>query len=59
MVLCEVLNPDMTPHISNTRVKCMEIMDKTQDQELLFGIVQHASSRPFFGPHWATRQTAS
>jgi glutamine synthetase len=40
LVLCEVLNPDKSPHITNTRAKCLEIMNLAKDQELLFGIEQ-------------------
>lgn len=40
LVLCEVLNIDMTPHSSNTRAKCAEIAAKYADQEPWFGIEQ-------------------
>jgi glutamine synthetase len=40
LVLCEVLNIDMTPHSTNTRAKCAEIDAKYADQEPWFGIEQ-------------------
>ncbi|HEX8805152.1 MAG TPA: glutamine synthetase [Acidimicrobiales bacterium] len=40
LVLCEVLNTDMTPHPSNTRAACAEIATKFKDQEPIFGIEQ-------------------
>ncbi|MGI9604426.1 MAG: glutamine synthetase GlnII [Acidimicrobiales bacterium] len=41
LVLCEVLVPDtMEPHTTNTRAACVEVFEKYQDQEPLFGIEQ-------------------
>jgi glutamine synthetase len=40
LVMCEVLNTDMTPHESNTRARCAEIAEKYADHEPLFGIEQ-------------------
>src|SRR3990167_7510055 len=33
LVLCEVFNPDRTPHVSNKRAKLREIMEKVSKQE--------------------------
>ncbi|MER5648445.1 glutamine synthetase [Streptosporangium sp. NPDC002524] len=40
LVLCEVLNIDMTPHESNTRAALVEVADKYAAQESWFGIEQ-------------------
>jgi glutamine synthetase len=40
LVLCEVLNTDMSPHASNTRAACAEVASKFKDQEPLFGVEQ-------------------
>jgi len=40
LVLCECYNKDMTPHITNTRIKCYETSEKNKDSECLFGIEQ-------------------
>ncbi len=40
LVLCEVLNIDMSPHPSNTRAACVEMADRFKDQESMFGIEQ-------------------
>src|SRR5215510_10733836 len=40
LVLCEVLYTDMTPHVSNTRAACVEVVNKYKDQEPIFGIEQ-------------------
>jgi glutamine synthetase len=40
LVLCEVLNIDMTPHVSNTRAALAEVAAKYEDQEALFGLEQ-------------------
>jgi glutamine synthetase len=40
LVLCEVLNIDMTPHPTNTRAACAAVAEKYADQEPLFGIEQ-------------------
>ena len=40
LVMCEVLNADMSVHVSNTRAACVEIENKHIDQEPWFGIEQ-------------------
>ncbi|HEC11076.1 MAG TPA: glutamine synthetase [Acidimicrobiales bacterium] len=41
LVMCEVLIPeDMSPHPTNTRSSCVEVYEKYQDQEPIFGIEQ-------------------
>ena len=40
LVLCEVLNTDMTAHSSNTRAACAEVSAKFAEQECWFGIEQ-------------------
>ena len=40
LVMCEVLNIDMTPHATNTRAGCAAVAEKFADQEPLFGIEQ-------------------
>jgi len=40
LALCEVLNPDETPHNSNTRRRLVEIHNKVKDEEPLVGIEQ-------------------
>lgn len=40
LVLCEVLNIDMTPHKSNHRANCVEIFSKFSKHEPWFGIEQ-------------------
>jgi len=40
LVMCEVFNTDMTPHVSNTRAKLREVAEKTADQDPWFGIEQ-------------------
>jgi glutamine synthetase len=40
LVLCEVLNTDMTPHASNTRTKCRAQAEKFEAHESWFGIEQ-------------------
>lgn len=40
LVLCEVLNPDGTPHWSNTRARCAEVAAKHASHEAIFGIEQ-------------------
>jgi glutamine synthetase len=40
LVMCEVLNTDMTPHESNTRAFCAEVADKYASHEPWFGIEQ-------------------
>jgi glutamine synthetase len=40
LVLCEVLLPDMTPHVSNTRAALREVYEKYKEQDPWFGIEQ-------------------
>ncbi|WP_329091601.1 MULTISPECIES: glutamine synthetase [unclassified Streptosporangium] len=40
LVLCEVLDIDMTPHSSNARAALVEVAEKYADQESWFGIEQ-------------------
>ena len=40
MVLCETYNPDMTPHVTNTRNKAMQLFNKNLDLKPMFGIEQ-------------------
>lgn len=40
IVLCECYNKDMTPHITNTRIKCEGTSNKYSNLECLFGIEQ-------------------
>ncbi|MEA2001484.1 MAG: glutamine synthetase GlnII [Actinomycetota bacterium] len=40
LVMCEVLNTDMTPHASNTRARCAEVNEKYASDEPWFGIEQ-------------------
>jgi glutamine synthetase len=40
LVLCEVLNTDMTPHSSNARAKCRAQAEKFEGHECWFGIEQ-------------------
>lgn len=40
LVMCEVLNIDMTPHESNTRAALTEVSEKFAAQESIFGIEQ-------------------
>ena len=40
LVLCEVLNPDGTPHKSNTRAELCEVANMYKDEEAWFGIEQ-------------------
>lgn len=40
IVLCEVMNPDGTPHKSNTRAKLIETVTKYTDSEVWYGIEQ-------------------
>ncbi|KAJ6217080.1 hypothetical protein RDWZM_008237 [Blomia tropicalis] len=43
LVLCETINYDQTPHPTNTRFTCAEVMNKIQDQEPIFGLEQEYS----------------
>ena len=49
LVLCEVLNPDGTPHESNTRARLREVAEKYKDHESWFGIEQEYTF--FEGPN--------
>ncbi|MBW3565395.1 MAG: glutamine synthetase beta-grasp domain-containing protein [Acidobacteria bacterium] len=40
LALCEVFNPDGTPHESNRRARLREVAEKFADEEPLFGIEQ-------------------
>ena len=40
LVLCEVMNPDGSPHPSNTRAVLREVCEKFKQHEPLFGIEQ-------------------
>ena len=40
LVLCECYNKDRTPHITNTRSKCIETFTNCKEEEPLFGIEQ-------------------
>ena len=40
LALCEVLNPDRTPHYSNTRRRLAEICDKVREEEPSIGMEQ-------------------
>ena len=40
LVLCEVMNTDMTPHKTNTRAKCVATADKYASFDCLFGLEQ-------------------
>ncbi len=40
LVMCEVLNTDLTPHASNTRAACAEVAEKYAAHEPWFGIEQ-------------------
>ncbi len=51
LALCEVLNTDMTPHESNTRVKAVEALAKYGDQEPWFGIEQEYTFYKDGRPH--------
>ena len=40
LVMCEVLNIDMTPHRTNTRAKLVEVAEKYKEHEMWYGIEQ-------------------
>ncbi|MDE3008270.1 MAG: glutamine synthetase beta-grasp domain-containing protein [Acidobacteriota bacterium] len=54
LVMCEVLNPDMTPHATNTRAAAVEAQKKYASQEPMFGIEQEYTffkdGRPYGWP---------
>ena len=49
MVLCEVLNVDMTPHESNERGALVEVYEKHKDKEPWFGLEQEYTFVDLFG----------
>jgi glutamine synthetase len=54
IVMCEVLNTDMTPHVSNTRAACADASERHADQEMIYGLEQEytffAGARPLGWP---------
>jgi glutamine synthetase len=54
LVMCEVLNPDETPHITNTRAVLVKVAEKFALEKPLFGIEQeytlYKNERPFGWP---------
>ncbi len=54
LVMCEVLNPDMTPHATNTRAAALAVQKQFADQEPMFGIEQEYTffkdGRPYGWP---------
>ena len=54
LVMCEVLNPDMTPHSTNTRAAALETQKKYAGFEPMFGIEQEYTffkdGRPYGWP---------
>ena len=54
LVMCEVMNADMTPHETNHRAKAVEVAKKYADQEPMFGIEQEYTffqdERPYGWP---------
>jgi glutamine synthetase len=54
LVMCEVLNIDLTPHESNTRAALVEVVERYKDDEPLFGLEQEYTlfkgSRPLGFP---------
>jgi glutamine synthetase len=54
LVMCEVLNPDMTPHATNTRARAVEVAKKFASFEPMFGIEQEYTffqdGRPYGWP---------
>ncbi len=40
LVMCEVLNTDMTAHVSNSRAACVAAAERFKDQKSLFGLEQ-------------------
>lgn len=40
LVMNEVLLPDLTPHVTNTRAACVEMAEKFRNHEVIFGIEQ-------------------
>jgi glutamine synthetase len=54
LVMCEVLNPDMTPHVTNKRARAVEVAKKFAAMEPMFGIEQEYTffqeGRPYGWP---------
>ena len=54
LVMCEVLNPDMTPHATNTRAAAVTVQQQFASQEPMFGIEQEYTffkdGRPYGWP---------
>lgn len=55
IAMCEVMNPDGTPHVSNTRAKLRVAVEKYRDQKAWFGFEQEytlygKNNRPFGWP---------
>ncbi|HET9238928.1 MAG TPA: glutamine synthetase GlnII [Oligoflexus sp.] len=54
LVVCEVLTPDMEPHISNTRAKCVATESRYSDHGMWFGLEQEYTlfkdGRPYGWP---------
>jgi glutamine synthetase len=54
LVMCEVLNPDMTPHVTNKRARTVEVAKKFAAMEPMFGIEQEYTffqeGRPYGWP---------
>ena len=54
LVMCEVLNADMTPHTTNARAACVEVAKKYASFEPMFGIEQEytffQNGRPYGWP---------
>jgi glutamine synthetase len=54
LVMCEVLNPDMTPHPTNTRAKLVAVAKKYAGHEPIFGLEQEytfiQNNRPYGWP---------
>lgn len=54
LVMCEVLNPDMTPHATNTRAAAVAVQKQFASQEPMFGIEQEYTffkdGRPYGWP---------
>jgi len=58
LVLCEVFNPDGTPHPSNTRAVLRGIAEKYKEYEPLFGVEQNIHFTAKTG-RWAGRKKGS
>ena len=51
LVMCEVLNTDMTPHETNTRARAVEVAEKYASHEAWFGIEQEYTFYKDGRPH--------